>query len=74
MRLKVKEDYPAGAATRIGARIGAKIPARIRARIGVKTGIQRAERSYGWSVDHGGHRLEGGAEIIASSASERLAH
>jgi hypothetical protein len=47
MRLKVKEDYPAGAATRIGARIGARIPARIRARIGVKTGIQRVDRSYG---------------------------
>ena len=32
----------------------------------MKTGIQRAERSYGWSEDHGGQCLEGGAEDEAS--------
>jgi hypothetical protein len=33
---------------------------------GVKIGIQRAERRHGWSEDHGGHCLEGGAEDEAS--------
>ena len=32
----------------------------------MKTGIQRAERSYGWSEDHGRHCREGGAEDEAS--------
>ena len=32
----------------------------------MKIGIQRAERSYGWSEDHGGYCLEGGAEGDAS--------
>ena len=32
----------------------------------MKIGIQRAERSHGWSEDHGGHCLEGSAEDEAS--------